>query len=225
MRRVDNPELLDSEDCPPEDVAKSLADLCSINRRFGGVSTTRALIERVAVATGEKRFSVLEVAAGFGEVPRLAAAQLAQRGIQLEVTLVDIKRSHLLPGDHSVVADALALPFPDNSVDLITCSLFAHHLPPGQVARFVREGLRVCRRALLINDLIRHPLHLALAYAAFPLMRSHVAWSDGLVSVRRAYVPEEMREMIRSAFSNGSAPRIQISRHFLFRMGVIAWKA
>lgn len=225
MRRVDNPEMLDSDDCPAEEVAKALADLSSINRRFGGVSTTRALIERVAAETAEKSFSVLEVAAGFGEVPRGAAAELERRGILLDVTLVDIKRSHLLPGGHSVVADALALPFPDNSFDLVTCSLFAHHLQPEEVGRFVREGLRVCRRALLINDLVRSPLHLALVYAAFPLMHSHVSWCDGLVSVRRAYVPDEMHQMIQSAFPNGSAPRVETTRHFLFRMGVVAWKS
>jgi ubiquinone/menaquinone biosynthesis C-methylase UbiE len=225
MRRVDNPELLDSDDCPPEEAAKSLRDLCSINRRFGGVSTTRALVERVAAATGKYKFSALEVAAGFGEVPKIVAEDLARQGIQLQLTLLDLKRSHLLPGNNSVVSDALALPFPENSFDLVTCSLFAHHLRPDEVVRFVREALRVCRCALLINDLIRHPLHLALVYAAFPLMRSHVSRYDGVVSVRRAYVPGEMREMIRSAFPKGSAPRIQISQHFPFRMGVIAWKA
>jgi ubiquinone/menaquinone biosynthesis C-methylase UbiE len=224
MRRVDNPELLDSDDCPPEEAAKSLRDLSSMNRKFGGVSTTRALIERIAAATRKKKFSVLEVAAGFGEVPRLAAEQLAGQGIHLDLRFLDVKRSHLLPGDHSVVANALALPFPDNSFDLLNCSLFAHHLQPDEVARFAREALRVSRCALLINDLIRHPLHLALIYAAFPLMHSYVSRFDGLVSVRRAYVPSEMREMLASAFPNGSKPRIEISRHFLFRMGVIAWK-
>jgi ubiquinone/menaquinone biosynthesis C-methylase UbiE len=224
MRRVDNPELLDSDDCPAEEVAKSLQDLSSINRRFGGVSTTRALIQRVTAETGKKNLSILEVAAGFGEVPRLAAEQLAQHGIRLELTLLDIKRSHLLSGERSVVADARALPFPDNSFDLVSCSLFAHHLQPPEVAEFVREAVRVGRYALLINDLVRHPLHLGFVYAAFPLMRSYVSRYDGVVSVRRAYVPKEMREMIASAFPNGSAPRIEISRHFLFRMGVIAWK-
>ena len=92
------------------------------------------------------------------------------------------------------MADALALPFADGAFDLVSCSLFAHHLDPLQLKQFVREGLRVSRRALLINDLVRHPLHLALVYAGFPIMRNRVAWLDGLTSVRRAYVPEEIRK-------------------------------
>jgi hypothetical protein len=221
MRRVNTPEILDSDDCPPNEAAASLRDLSRINRWFGGVSTTRALIERVAAATGKKRFSLLEVAAGFGEVPKLAAQQLQRKGINLEITLLDLKRSHLLPENRSVVANALALPFADGAFDLVSCSLFAHHLEPAELTRFACEALRVSRCALLINDLVRHPMHLALVYAGWPLMRSHVSRVDGVASVRRAYVPDEMRKILSS---DGPALRIEILRHYLFRIGVIVWK-
>jgi ubiquinone/menaquinone biosynthesis C-methylase UbiE len=219
MQRTVTQEILDSPQCPADEVAASLRDMNLINRWFGGVTTTRKLIERVAAVTGRKHFSVLEVAAGFGEVPKAASEQLASRGFTLEWTLLDRMQSHLLPGNRSVTGDALALPFPDRSFDLISCSLFAHHLEPPEVARFVSEGLRVSRCAILINDLTRHPLHLAFVYAGFPLMRSYVSRNDGVASVRRAYTPEEMQEIL----SNGNAKKIEISRHFLFRMGVIVW--
>jgi SAM-dependent methyltransferase len=223
MQRISQNEILDSDACPAAEVEASLRDLCRMNRWFGGVATTRRMIERVASATGTTNFSVLEVAAGFGQVPRLAAQQLVRKGITLDLTDLDRVRTHLLPGNRAVVADALALPFPDCSFDLVSCSLFAHHLEPAELARFAGEALRVCRRAVLINDLVRHPLHLALLYAGFPLMRSYVSRVDGLASVRQAYVPEEMQRILSSAASPG--PRVEISRHFLFRMGVIAWKA
>jgi hypothetical protein len=222
MQRVNTQEILDSDACPPVEVEASLRDLGRINRWFGGVATTRRLIERVASATGNKKFSVLEVAAGFGEVSKIAGRQLARKGITLDVTDLDRVRTHLLGGNRAVVADALALPFPDNSFDLVSSSLFAHHLEPAELARFANEALRVSRCAVLINDLIRHPLHLALVYAGFPLMRSYASRMDGLASVRRAYVPDEMRQILSSGAD--SATRVEISRHFLFRMGVIAWK-
>jgi hypothetical protein len=221
MRRITTPEILDSNDCPSREVEASLRDLSRINRWFGGVGTTRKLIERVAAATGEKHFSLLEVAAGFGEVPKVASEQLAHKGITLEVTLLDRVHSHLLPGSRSVVADALALPFPDAAFDLVSSSLFAHHLEPVELACFVREGLRVSRCAVLINDLIRHPLHLALVYAGWPLMRSHVSRVDGVASVRRSYVPTEMSGILPDGVRPG---KVEISRHYLFRMGVIVWK-
>lgn len=224
MQRISTQEILDSDLCPPLEAAASLRDLSRINRWFGGVATTRKLIERVVSATGRKHFSVLEVAAGFGEVPKAAGAQLARKGITLDITHLDRVPSHLLPGTRAVVADALAVPFADASFDLISCSLFAHHLEPAELARFADEALRVSRCAVLINDLIRHPLHLALVYAGFPLMRSYVSRFDGVASVRRAYVPEEMKQILSSAFPNGYTTRIEILRHYLFRMGVIAWK-
>ena len=222
MRRVNTPEILDSDSCPPEEVAASLRDMSRINRWFGGVATTRKLIERVASATGMKRFSVLEVAAGFGEIPKIASQQLARKGITLDLTYVDRAQSHLLPADRSVAADALALPFPDDSFDLVSSSLFAHHLEPDELARFGREALRVSRCAVLINDLIRSPIHLALVYAGVPLLHSYVSRVDGVASVRKAYVPEEIREILCPAL--GPQSRVEISRHFLFRMGVIMWK-
>jgi len=217
-------ELLDTDSGTPAEVASSICDLRMFNRWFGGVATTRKLIERVASATGKKHFSVLEVAAGFGDVPKIAAQQLARKGITLEVTHLDRAASHLLPGNRAVVADALALPFPDNSFDLVSSSLFAHHLEPDELARFAAEAQRVSRCAVLINDLIRHPLHVALVYAGFPLMRSYVSRFDGVASVRRAYIPKEMWQILSSASLNGSTPRLEISRHYLFRMGVIVWK-
>ncbi|HEY6337865.1 MAG TPA: methyltransferase domain-containing protein [Candidatus Sulfotelmatobacter sp.] len=242
MNRVDTPELLDSDACSPEDVQESLRDLGRMNRWFGGVATTQALIECVAHATGLRKFSVLEVAAGTGEVSRVVQERLARRGITLNIKLLDRAQSHLPEAGRvkpdvaealrppatwekssgAIAADALALPFRDSAFDLVSCNLFAHHLDPNALARFAREALRVSRVAVLINDLVRHPLHLALVYSAFPLMRSAVSRVDGVASVRRAYVPEEMREILSSGV--GPARKIEILSHFLFRMGVTLWK-
>jgi len=222
MRRVDTPEILDSDDCPPAEAAVSLRDLGRINRWFGGVSTTQSMIERVSRQTGRKHFSLLEVASGPGEVPQIVAQKLQRQGITLEITLLDRLRSHLVEGSCAVVGDALALPFSDNAFDLIGCSLFAHHLDPDKLRHFVREALRVSRCAVLINDLVRHPLHLALVYVGFLFMRTRVSRVDGVASVRRAYVPREIREMLAPVLAPNE--HLEITRHYLFRMGVIIWK-
>jgi ubiquinone/menaquinone biosynthesis C-methylase UbiE len=222
MKRVDIPELLDSDACSPADVQTSLRDISRINRWFGGVATTQALIEQVARVTGLRRFSLLEVAAGTGEVSHIVREKLARRGIALDITLLDRAWSHLPKRGCAIVADALALPFRDAAFDLVSCNLFAHHLEPDALAQFAGEASRVSRRAVLINDLVRHPLHLALVYAGFPLMRSTISRADGVASVRRAYVPEELQRIISSG--GHPAARVAISRHFLFRMGAVAWK-
>jgi hypothetical protein len=236
MRRVDAPEILDSENCPANELQAALQTLNRINLWFGGVSVTQRMIERVASAAGARQLSLLEVAAGSGFVPEVVQQRLENRQVKLDVTLLDRLWSHL-PKNHlrknndshgrsvanrGVVGDALSLPFRDCSFDLVSCNLFAHHLSPELLGEFVREGLRVSRQALLINDLVRHPLHLALVYASYPIMGSHLAWLDGLTSVRRAYLPTELRRAVESA--TPLADQVEISRGYLFRMGVIVWK-
>jgi SAM-dependent methyltransferase len=224
MKRINTPELLDTDDCPPEEVAASLRDMARINRWFGGVATTVEMVRRVAQRTGKTRFSLLDVAAGLGELPEIAAQKLALEGIILSVTLLDRAASHLPANRRAIVADALALPFADGAFDLISCNLFAHHLEPDQLLSFVKEALRVSRCAVLINDLVRHPMHVAMVYAGFPLMRSHVSRLDGLASVRRSYIPEEIPQILSSLTTRNSGMKIEIFRRPLFRMGIIAWK-
>jgi len=220
MKRVATPELLDTDSGTPAEVAASLGDLERINRWFGGVATTEEIIERVAGAIKASSLSVLEVAAGSGYVPEIARERLQNRGLSLHITLLDRARSHLGNGTRAVVGDALSLPFQDASFDLLSCNLFAHHLSPEELRRFVDEALRVCRAAVVINDLVRHPLHMSLVYAGMPLYRSRITRHDAPASVRRAFTPEEMRALLAQT----SAAKIEIHRHYLFRMGVIAWK-
>jgi len=225
MKRVVIPELLDTDSGTPAEVAASLSDLRQINQRFGGIATTRGMIERVAQATKTKSLSLLEVAAGAGDVPRMVQQSLERRGIRLEITLLDRAWSHLANGHsggtQAVVGDALALPFRDASFDLVSCCLFAHHLSPEQVVALANEALRVCRSAILLNDLIRHRLHLALVYSGLPLFHSPITRHDAVASVRRAYTVDEMRTMLEQS----TAARIEIHRHYLFRMGAVVWKA
>jgi len=220
MKRIPTRELLDTDSGTPAEIAASLADLRRVNRWFGGVSTTQWMIELVSEAIGKSSLSLLEVAAGSGDVPHMVRERLQQRGITLEVTLLDRAPSHIRDHTRALSADALTIPLRDASFDLVGCGLFAHHLNPGEFVQFVQEALRVCRIAVLINDLVRDPIHLAMVYAGYPLYHSRLTRHDAPASVRQAYTPGEMREMLKQT----GAARVEISRHYLFRMGAIAWK-
>jgi hypothetical protein len=230
MKRQIIAELLDTDSGTPAEIAASLADLGFINRTFGGLTATEAMIKRVARKSGRQSLSLLEVAAGSGQSPKLIQQRLAASGIELKISLLDRAWSHLRNGkseegssDNGVRAiggDALALPFRDSSFDLVSCNLFAHHLSEEQLLQFVNEGLRTCRIAVLINDLVRHRLHLGFVYAGLPLFRSRITWHDAPASVRQAYTVGEMQTLLERT----SAARVEIHKSYLFRMGVIAWK-
>ncbi|MGC2185517.1 MAG: methyltransferase domain-containing protein [Terriglobales bacterium] len=221
MKRVATPELLDTDCGTPAEITASLADLRRINRWFGGVATTEDMVWRVAREISSSSLSLLEVAAGTGYVPQTARERLLHRGLSLQITSLDRAASHLMnSGRRAVSGDALALPFRDASFDLLSSNLFAHHLSPPELVRFAEEGLRVCRVAVLINDLVRNPLHMSLVYAGMPLYRSRLTRHDAPASVRQAYTVDEMQSLLAQT----SAARVEIHRHYLFRMGVVVWK-
>ncbi len=221
MRRVVVPELLDSDAGTPREVKNSIADLRMFNRAFGGTRTMRSLLERVARQRGLQELTWLDVAGSEGFMALETRKALARSGTAVHPVVLDRAPTHMngpLPG---VCGDALALPFRANSFDVVGCSLFAHHLEPGELVRFAAEALRVARHAFVIHDLVRHPAHLALSYLGFPLYRSRITRHDAPASVRRAYTEEEMRSILGRAAENAA---IEIHRFYLFRMGVIVWK-
>ena len=219
MRRTVIPELLDSDAGTPAEIAAQLAELRLINRRLGGISTMTSLLRRVAQKSGRRQLSLLDVAGASGDVARGAAQQLAREGIELSAVVSDRSASHLGNGLPTVAADALALPFADGAFDVVGCSLFAHHLEPEDITRFVREALRVARLAVVVNDLRRSALHLAGVYLAFPLF-SRMGRHDAVASVRRAYNADEMRDMLAS-----SGRPVEVFDSYFFRMGAIVWNA
>jgi ubiquinone/menaquinone biosynthesis C-methylase UbiE len=218
--RVDVPELLDDDLGTREEIATSLADLRRINRLFGGISTSKHLLTRVFEAANRNTLSVLEVGGATGDTPAQLVTHFQQREKSLDYTIVDRSSAHLNGHFRSVAGDAFALPFRDNSFDVVSCALLVHHFSPDEVVRFVQDALRVARHAVVINDLRRSRTHLALIYAGMPLFRSRLTRHDTVASVRRAYTPAEIRRLLSERFSN----TVELSTHYLYRMGVIVWK-
>lgn len=222
MRRRPTHELLDTDSGTAREVADSLADLRWFNRWFGGIATMRQMLQKVVQRTGGRKFTLLEVASGEGYIPQVLRRKFADSGVELEVTLFDRVPAHL-PANGSfrkIAGDAVNLPFRESSFDLVCCSLFVHHLDEEAAVIFVREALRVSRAAVLIHDLIRNPVHLALAYAGVPLYRSRLTRNDAPASVWQAYTVEEMKQFAQRA----GALHVETRQQVMFRMGVIAWK-
>jgi ubiquinone/menaquinone biosynthesis C-methylase UbiE len=199
-------ELLDGP-VPMAERAATLADIAWLNARFAGHRLTRG---GVRVLAGPRRdCRVLDVGGGGGDFARHFVRWSRRRGRRVRVVVVDSAPDtlHLAraarPADRDVLlvcADAAALPFREGAVDVAVAVLLLHHLDPGVAVATLREMATVARDGVVINDLLRTRLTLALVWAATRVFRCHrLSRHDGPLSVRRSYGPEELRGLARKA--------------------------
>ena len=203
----------------------SLRSIRLVNRRFGGDRLHARLLGCALTRMPRaQRPHILEVASGQAEVLRAALLRLE---VSADVTLLDRRAEHLpdpnawrsgLAAPRLVPGDALDLPFPDASVDIVACCLFLHHLEPSQVMRFLAEAQRVARVAVVINDLERMAIHFRLAQCNSRFDPSRISRHDGPVSVRRAYT---FRELERMLLNTGRS--FVLERAWLCRLGAVLW--
>jgi SAM-dependent methyltransferase len=203
-------EWLEQGQLDPEEVGANLRDLALINRWLGGSSS---VLGYVAKAIGEARpgevFRLVDLACGGGDMLRGAADRARQLGRAIWGVGVDANE-HVLayakaasadyPELRWVRADALRLPLVPTSFDLVMCSCFLHHLDRREAAALMRAAATLTRRTVVLSDLVRSRLGGAGFRLLCLLARLHpVTCHDGLVSLRRAYRPEELAEIARSA--------------------------
>lgn len=112
------------------------------NYRMGARRKLDAINDLRALPT---RGSYLDVSCGQGEMLREAERLgfYPVSGTEIVPALID--------GDHVVYAEVHALPFPDNSYDVVTMFDVIEHLIPGDDELACRELARVARRHILIT--------------------------------------------------------------------------
>jgi ubiquinone/menaquinone biosynthesis C-methylase UbiE len=105
--------------------------------------------------------------------------------------------------------DACRLPMRDRSVDVAGCSLLLHHFSPDMAVVVLREMARVARIGVIVDDLLRSRLgYLGARLMGTLLTANRLTRHDGPLSVRRAYRPSELAELLRRA---GIRPLCQLT--------------
>jgi SAM-dependent methyltransferase len=216
LPRLRGIELLDDPAVSSELINRSMSDVARANVLFGGtraaMSELRPALQIIARDTMGRPASMLDVGTGRGDIP--AAAKITAKKVGLELWTVGFDLSFPLIRENreanDVVArgDALRLPFKDKSVDIVMASQMLHHFQFDDAVVVVREINRVARRKAIVSDLRRSVFAAAGIWAAsFPLGFHPVSRHDGVVSVMRGFVPNELTEIVRTA--TGIAPEVR----------------
>jgi methyltransferase family protein len=210
MKRAEGAqEVLDGAVAAPE-LAASLADIDRLNSWFGGYALSLRAIRRLAAAVPRDRpLRVIDVGGG----PAAFAVRLVDwaRGDGREVRVVVVERDPTTlelaraavaayPEILLVRGDAAALPCRERAADIVTSALTLHHLEPVQAAEGLREMAAAARIAVVVNDLLRRRLSLALVWLVTRLLGCHpISRHDGPLSVRRSYSRDELRALAAHA--------------------------
>jgi 2-polyprenyl-3-methyl-5-hydroxy-6-metoxy-1,4-benzoquinol methylase len=216
-------EQMDAPDLDPGTYARVLADLARVNRWTLARPPTLRFVAR---AVGKRRrFRLLDVGFGQGDMLRSIASWAARRGIAAELVGIDLN-----PGS-AIVAQA-ATP-PDLSIDfrtgdyrdqpdpfdLVVSSLVAHHMTEAELVEFLRFMEERAGLGWMVNDLHRH----GLAHAAYPWIARAMRWhrivrEDGTLSIARAFRAGEWPPLLAAAgLPPGAA---EVHRRFPFRLCV-----
>lgn len=229
-------EAMDDPDRSAAELARALDALAASNRRLGATAAVlRSVVRRLPPSSGPVR--VLDVGCGGGDVARdleeaLEAGDRARAGRPHLFVLGDLHPTTLRISRERTEATgptrsgrvrfrfvrltAATLPFADRSFDVTLSSTVLHHLDRRQAVRFFGEVDRVTRGVWTVLDLRRsRAAWLAVrALAATAWRNNPLPRSDGPVSVRRAFRPSEVRELLVEAGLEGA----RVRRSFPFRL-------
>lgn len=214
-RRRRGVEYLDAPDVDPAIVTRSLSDVALANRLFGGTRAVLAELGPVFAAlraAGRREATLLDVGTGMGDIPARARDVARASGVALTTVGLDAASELAVASrcrtTHSVCGDALALPFRDGAVDVVTCSQVLHHFVEHDARALIAELDRVARMRVVVSDLRRSlPAAAGIWIASFPLGFHPVSRHDGVVSVMRGFTERELRAWVRETV--GGEPSVR----------------
>ncbi|THD36177.1 MAG: methyltransferase domain-containing protein [Sphingomonas sp.] len=215
-------ELMDADDLDAATYADVVGDLAKVNVVTMAARPTLSLVRR---ALGErKRFKLLDVGFGDGDMLRTIARWAAKRGVEAELVGVDLNpRSELAAREHTppglpirwITGDYADLA--GQGWDIVISSLVAHHMSHDQLVAFIRFMEVESAMGWLVNDLHRH----GFAHRGFPILARTFGWHrivrlDGTLSIARSYRPAEWPPILAEA----GVPDARVYRAFPFRLCV-----
>ena len=192
------------------ELAGALRAITQLNCFFGGRRLTLRHVRRLLAALPADRLvTVLDVGAGAADIPVALARWARRRGRRIRVLALDRDSATLTyargyaaayPEITLVQGDALALPVPPGSVDIVISAMTLHHLQPEEVVRYLAEIDTVSRLGWVVNDLVRGRVAHRLVWAATRLFsRNAMARHDGPMSILRSYTPSELASLCEKA--------------------------
>jgi 2-polyprenyl-3-methyl-5-hydroxy-6-metoxy-1,4-benzoquinol methylase len=208
--RTVTPEIMDRPDICTDDHLNALKGLQKINEVSNTAASIFKPIEVLARHDNLKKISLLDIACGGADVPIAVATLARSAGIEIHLTLLDRSPTALREAEESArranipcrtIQFDVSEPWPDLKADIVTSSLFLHHLAdPAHVIDFLAKARAIAQKQIAISDLRRSRIGYLIAwFGGRILSRSKIVHHDGPVSVRAAWTIAEMKKFTHDA--------------------------
>ena len=221
--RATQAEYCDRTDLSLDEVRAVYQQLGRIHRLLQTPDAFQRPLVQLLGEAKVRKLSLLDLGAGDGTIGRSLESWARRRGWDWRVVNVDanVAALGLHGGGLNVAGNVCALPFVDESFDVVIASQMTHHLADEEVVRHFGEAWRVARSLVCITDAHRNVG--ALCFISM-LMRvlgcSPEFRSDAALSVKRGWLVGEWRELARQA-GLGDA---KVHLHFGARIVLLAQK-
>ncbi len=213
-RNTSDKELLELADVDMERMERTIRQFKTINYLLSGSRRLmREYFFRIMSQNPESEYTLLDVGAGGCDISIWAACEARRRGLKLKITALDNNRNSLClayqavrdyPEISIVEGDARALKSLE-AFDFVFSNHLLHHLDWNEIKAFLDSILPRTRIAFVMNDLKRS----RWAYLGFTIFSALLTpgsyhFYDGRLSIKRAFLPEELQSFLQKNFPDRS---------------------
>lgn len=219
-------ELLDEADIPAGLLFKNLRELDILNRTMGGHAISLSGIKQL-VTDPHKTYHIVDLGCGSGDALKEMADWARSNNYDLKLTGVDRNPDVIgyleehcarYPEITGIVADYQEYFNENNSIDVIHCSLFCHHLDNEELVRLFTCIRKNVKTGFVINDLQRKWLAYYSAWFFTRLLNgTELSKNDGPVSVLRGFSPGELEQLL----GKSGLTQYTIRKKWLFRYLIV----
>ena len=218
-RRAQELELMDDPRCDAGLLRRTVDQFHLLNRLVSRHPTvlTRWILADM-LQDPRRTYHFVDIGAGRGDIAWWFFNEAMRRGLQVKVTALEVdprisEHGRLIHKEHPsfniVCGDAFERLNDMAPVDYVFCNHLLHHLTDEAVIRLLQLLSRTVQRRFVLSDLRRSPW----AYTGFLctgfIFRRSFTYPDGLLSIRRAFRPDELQVLVDRAHVSA---RIEIHR-------------